>query len=500
MRRRIQLKLVGILLAPTAIAAFVIGILSAGILNLSHPRASAEEDGSGVGSGLLTPGGGLSSFAAVADHVIPAVVNIAAEKKVTVERRNVPELSGPLEDLFREFFRDFPDMPQEQQRNALGSGVIIDSGGYIVTNNHVVSGFDKLMVRLSDGTEFDGDEVEVVGRDPKTDLAVIRVKSDKKLPSIGYGDAASIKVGDWAVAVGNAFGLQSTVTVGVISAKGRAGIPLPEGPSYQDFLQTDASINPGNSGGPLVNTAGELIGINTAIRSPVGASVGVGFAVPVDMVKSVTSQLIQHGKVIRGFLGIRPQEITESIRKAKKLDHPGGVLIAEVLENTPAQKSGLKAGDIIVELEGDRIETVEQFRRRVADFAPGATIGMRLWRDGKTIKESAKLAEFPEDEPVAVGNDEERGSWVGLEVRSLTDDEKEEAGVSGGVVVANVEPGKAAEEADIRRGDIILEVGDSSVQGLDDFNRAIQKLVKKREPTLLRLLRGSVMMYVAVES
>jgi serine protease Do len=499
MRRRIPLKLVGIILAPTVIAAFIIGILAAGALSVGYPQASARQGDTGAIAGPLDARGGQSSFAAVADLVIPAVVNIAAEKKVTVGRRSVPELGGPLDDLFREFFRDLPDVPQEQQRNALGSGVIIDADGHIVTNNHVVSGFDKLLVRLSDGTEFDGEDVEIVGRDPKTDLAVIRVRSGRKLPFISYGDAASIRVGDWAVAIGNAFGLQSTVTVGVISAKGRTGIPLPEGPSYQDFLQTDASINPGNSGGPLVNTAGELVGINTAIRSPVGASVGVGFAVPVDMVRTVTSQLIQHGRVIRGFLGIRPQEMTESIRKAKKLGRPGGVLIAEVLENTPAQKSGLRPGDIIVELEGERIETVEQFRRKVADFAPGSTIGMRLWRDGKAVNKKVKLVEFPEDEPVAAEDGERRDNWMGLEVRNLTEDERDEAGVSGGVIVVRVESGKAAEDADIRRGDIILEVGDKRVADLDDFNRALEDLAAEPEPTLFRVQRGGVRMYVAVE-
>ncbi|UCG43598.1 MAG: Do family serine endopeptidase [candidate division WOR-3 bacterium] len=499
MQRRIPLRLIGIILAPTAIAAFVIGIFAAGIVSLGHPQAAAKQEDFGVDSGPPAQGGGPGSFAAVADRVIPAVVNIAAEKKVAVGRRGAPEFGGPLEDLFREFFRDFPDMPRERQRNALGSGVIIDADGYIVTNNHVVSGFDELLVRLSDGTEIDGEDVEIVGRDPKTDLAVIRVKTDKKLPFITYGDVAGVRVGDWAVAVGNAFGLQSTVTVGVISAKGRTGIPLPEGPSYQDFLQTDASINPGNSGGALVNTAGELIGINTAIRSPVGASVGVGFAVPVDMVRSVTSQLIQHGKVVRGFLGIRPQEITESIRKAKKLEDTGGVLVAEVIDDTPAQKSGLKPGDIIVELEGRRVETVEQFRRHVADLAPGTTISMRLKRDGKTIDKKVKLVEFPEDDLAATEDGEKPGSWFGLDVRNLTSDERDEAGVSGGVVVVSVEPGKAADDADIRQGDIILEVGDTRVVDLDDYNRAVQRLVADREPTLLRLQRGSVKMYVAVE-
>ena len=499
MRHGIPLRLAGIILAPTVIAAFIIGILAAGVLDLSHPRANAGPGDAAEGTEVLVSGGGPGSFAAVAERVIPAVVNIAAEKKVTVGRRSGPESRGPLDDLFREFFRDFPEMPRAEQRNALGSGVIIDSDGYIVTNNHVVSEFDELLVRLSDGTEFEGEDVEIVGRDPKTDLAVIRVKAGRKLPVISFGEAENIRVGDWAVAVGNAFGLQSTVTVGVVSAKGRTGIPLPEGPSYQDFLQTDASINPGNSGGPLVNAAGELIGINTAIRSPVGASVGVGFAVPVDMVQSVTSQLIKQGRVVRGFLGVRPQEITESIRKAKRLEGAGGVLIAEVLENTPAQESGLKAGDIIVELEGDRVETVEQFRRQVADLAPGTTISMRLRRDGKMIDKRIKLVEFPDDEPVAAVDKGEQGNWVGLEVRSLTGDERDEAGVIGGVIVVRVDPDKAAGDADIRQGDIILEVGDERIGGLDDYHRTIERLAAEREPTLLRLQRGSVKMYVAVE-
>lgn len=495
--RRVSLGLVGALVAPAVLVAFVFGMVVATGLNCGSGPVQAQSVPV-VGAGLPA-GEDESPFERVAELVVPMVVNISAEKTVT--RSSVPseQFEGPFGEFFRHFFGEAPEFPQEQQRAGVGSGVVIDPKGYVVTNNHVVSNFDKLTVTLSDGTEFRGEDVEVVGTDPKTDLAVIKVKSDRELPAIRMAGDGDIRVGSWAIAIGNAFGLQSTVTVGVVSATGRSGIPLPEGPSYQDFIQTDASINPGNSGGALVNIRGELIGINSAIRSPVGANVGVGFAVPVGMVKSVTSQLIEKGRVVRGFLGVRPQPVTEAIRKAMDLASTEGVLVSEVVSGMPAEKAGLKAGDVIVKVDDTGIRDIEQFRRQVADYAPGTTVTLGVVRDGKRLTKKVKLVEFPEDEQLSETAPEPAQDWLGLRVRNLTEDEKAEAVTRTGVMVTAVEAGSAAGDAGLRQGDILLEVGGTAVPGVAEYNRTAERLSKSSEPVLMRVLRGGNRFFVAVE-
>ncbi len=500
MNRRVSLRLVGAILAPAVLAAFVIGLIVAGVLNLMPSRAAETTNVTVAGPGLAPTE--HSPFVQVAELVLPAVVNISAEKTVRPTRRSDGsfEPRSPLEELFRDFFREWPEVPESRQQNSLGSGVIISPDGYIVTNNHVIAGFDKIVVRLADDTEFKGKDVRVVGRDPKTDLAVIKVEGKKSLPSLKLANPEQIKVGDWAIAVGNPFGLSGTVTVGVVSAKGRSGLPLPEGPTYQDFIQTDASINPGNSGGALVNIKGELMGINSAIRSPVGASVGIGFAVPVNIVKSVTDQLIRTGKVVRGYMGIRPQPVTDAIRRAMNLPDTKGVLVADVVEGAPADKAGLKAGDVIVAVNGQKTEGVEQFRQQIADFAPGTRISVSLVRDGKRLTREVRLIEFPEDETTTEpATGEETDAWLGLSVRSLTVDERRQARVSGGVLVTAVEPGSDAAEAGIQRGDIILEAGSQPIETIADFNRVARTYSRSRQPILFRVKRGSSRLFIAVE-
>jgi serine protease Do len=503
MRRKISLGLVGAILAPAVLAAFAIGLIAAGVLNLTPAAAKAEDFtfaqmGTGLGEAEHSP------FVRVAELVQPTVVHIAAEKTVRTGRssRGSPAPGSPLEDMLRDFFREFPEMPQERQSSALGSGVIVSPDGYIVTNNHVVAGFDRFSVRLHDGTEFKGKDVKVVGRDPKTDLAVIKVESDRPLQSLKPASPGDIRVGEWAIAVGNPFGLEGTVTVGVISAKSRSGLPLPEGPSYQDFIQTDASINPGNSGGALVNIRGELLGINSAIRSPTGGNVGIGFAVPIDLVQPVVQQLISTGKVVRGYMGIRPQEVTDAIRKAMNLDDTKGVLVSEVVDGTPADRAGLKAGDVIVKVEDTKTDGVEQFRRQVAAYMPGQAIAVVVVRDGKRLNKTVKLVEFPEDEPQAQARpgDEEDGTWLGLSVRNLTDEERAELKLeSGGVLVTSVESGSAADEAGLQRGDVILQVAGEPVSGATAFGRAVREQRKSDKPILLRVRRGSSTLFIAVE-
>ncbi len=489
MSRRISLRLVGAILAPAVLVAFVVGLIAAGVLNFAPHRAEAAPETSLPVSGPGGSPGQDDPFVRVADAVIPTVVNVSAEKTVTTGSRSLPGMHS-LEEMFRQYFGEGPGLPHGQQRQSLGSGVVIDPDGYIVTNNHVVADFDEITVKLSDGTEFKGKDVEVVGRDPKTDLAVIKVNADRPLSAIEFGDADRIRVGSWAIAVGNPFGLQSTVTVGVVSAKGRSGIPLPEGPSYQDFIQTDASINPGNSGGALVDSRGKLIGINSAIRSPVGANVGIGFAVPVDMVKSVTRQLIEHGRVIRGFLGIRPQAVTESMRKALGLDDANGVLVGEALPDMPARKAGIRDGDVIIRIDDKPIKDLEQFRRDVADFRPNTTIRVTVFRDGKHLTKKVKLTEFPEDKQVSAAEPAEPENWLGLAVSR---------GDPDGVVVVGVEPGSLADDAGIRRGDRVIRIEDRKIEGMGDYNRAARELAGQSRPLLFRLKRGSSKLYVAVE-
>jgi serine protease Do len=497
-----SLKLVGVIVAPAVLVAFVIGLIVAGVLDLRPAGAQAAGRLAQTGAGLAL--GDHSPFVDVADAVLPAVVNISAEKTVRVSQRQQesPFSGGPFEEFFRDFMRGMPQIPLEQQANALGSGVLISPDGYIVTNNHVVAGFDKIAVKLSDDTEFKGKDVKVVGRDPKSDLAVLKVTSSKPLPALKLANPEDIRVGDWAIAVGNPFGLSGTVTVGVVSAKGRSGIPLPEGPSYQDFIQTDASINPGNSGGALVNIKGELMGVNSAIRTPSGGSVGIGFAVPVSIVKTVSDQLIRSGKVVRGYMGIRPQQVTDALRKAMNLPDNKGVLVADVVDGQPADKAGLKSRDVILAVNGVKTEGVEQFRNLVAEFAPGTTVSVDIVRDGEKMTKRVKLVEFPEDRAQAEspGIEEEPAAWLGLSVRSLSADERRQVKVSGGVLVEDVESGSVAGEAGIQRGDVILELGKTKIERLSDYNQAVRALKGSTKPVLFRIRRGDAMLYIAVEA
>jgi Do/DeqQ family serine protease len=494
------LKLVGAIMAPAVLVAFLIGLVLAGALSLRPAAAQVSTKFAQTGQGLVDTD--HSPFVQVADAVLPAVVNISAEKTVKLSRQQQqsPLQGSPFEEFFRDFTRGLPDIPQELQQNALGSGVVISPDGYIVTNNHVVAGFDKIAVRLSDETEFKGNDVKVVGRDPKSDLAVLKVVSKKPLVAVVLANADDIKVGDWAIAVGNPFGLSGTVTVGVVSAKGRSGLPLPEGPSYQDFIQTDASINPGNSGGALVNIKGELMGINSAIRTPSGGSVGIGFAVPVDIVKTVTDQLIKTGKVVRGYMGIKPQPVTDAIRKAMGLEDSKGVMVADVVDGQPADKAGIKSGDVIVAVNGEKTDGVEQFRKQVADFAPGASVSVGIVRDGERMTKRMTLVSFPEDEQQAAAPQAETATaWLGLTVRSLTGDERTEAKVSGGVLVEDVESGSAAAEAGIERRDVVIEVGKVRIGGTSDYNRAMRQFKGNSKAVLFRINRGGNVLYIAVE-
>jgi serine protease Do len=369
--------------------------------------------------------------------------------------------------------------------HALGSGVVISPDGYIVTNNHVVSDVDNITVTMPDKTVFKGDQVKIVGADPLTDIAVLKVATDKKLASLDWGNSDSVKVGEWAIAVGNPYGLNGTVTVGVISAKGRSGLPLPENgstPQIQDFIQTDASINPGNSGGPLVDIHGNIIGINSAIRSPNGGNVGIGFAVPSNIARQVADELRTTGKIAHGYMGIHPQDVTEAVKDAMGLESTEGVLVGEVMDNTPAKKAGLQAGDVITSFDGKKITDVENFRSLVASTPPGKTVAIEYVRDGKKLSTSVELTDFPKSQTAAATTPAQPETWHGLKVENLTDQDKEQLGIKEGVVITSVESGSAAADAGFQTGDVITRVVvrakdiDSQIENTDDFDGVTARL------------------------
>jgi len=449
------------------------------------------------------------TFANLAKQVSGAVVNISTEKVVKNQMEEFfgegrrrpgpgpgPEMpfgpEGPFRD-FRDFFdKFFGQMPKSFKTRSLGSGFIIDQKGYVVTNNHVVEGADKIKVILVGGKEY---KATVKGRDPKTDLALIQlVNPPGDLLFLKMGDSEAIQVGDWVLAVGNPFGLGHTVTQGIISAKGRV---IGAGP-YDNFLQTDASINPGNSGGPLLNLKGEVIGINTAILA---SGQGIGFATPSNIAKSVIPQLKEKGKVVRGMIGVQVQNVTPELAKSFGMSEPKGALVAEVNPDSPAQKAGIHRGDIIIEFNGQTIHEMNELPRLVADTAPGSKATVKVLREGKentlklTIKEltderQAQAQEGPEGEKTPLG----------LEVRNLDPNLARQFRLrdNKGVVVVQVEPGSPAAESGLRSGDLILEVNGAVVSAVAEYRAAIAKLKKESVARFLVKRMGRTL-YLTVE-
>jgi len=425
------------------------------------------------------------SFSELAKEASPSVVNISTVK-VIKGRDQAPLPFGP-NDPFREFFdRFFKDqIPKDQRQRSLGSGFIIDTKGLILTNNHVVEQTDEIKVTLSDKSEF---SAKIIGRDSKTDLALIRIEADKPLKPLPLGDSEKLEVGDWVVAIGNPFGLGHTVTAGIVSAKYRqigAG-------SYDNFIQTDASINPGNSGGPLLNTAGQVIGINSAIFSQTGGSVGIGFAIPINMAKDLLPQL-KKGKVVRGWLGVVIQKITPELKEALDLKDENGALVADVVSGGPAEKAGIKRGDVILSFDGKDIQEMNDLPYIVASTPVGKMVTVEVVRKGQAKTFQVEVGELKEEGEAPVVS--EAKPSLGLTLKEITPELARDLRLSEttGLVVMQVEANSPAAEAGLAPGDIILEVDQEPVKSLEKFNEKIASY--KTGDTLLFLVnrRGSTL-------
>ncbi len=429
------------------------------------------------------------------DSVKGSVVNISTTqtlKENPMQQFMAP--NSPFHDFFGEEFKHFfGDVPQGQLKtHALGSGFIISDDGLILTNNHVVEKADEIKIKTLDGQEYDA---KVVGRDPKTDIALIQIKVKGNLPKPAkLGDSEAIRVGDWVIAVGNPFGLGNTVTSGIISAKGRV---IGAG-QYDDFLQTDAAINPGNSGGPLFTMSGEVVGINTAI---VAQGQGIGFATPINMAKEILPQL-KTGKVIRGWLGIMIQDITPELAESFGTTATKGVIVADVVAGSPAEKSGLKRGDIVQTLNGKPVENANQLSRSVAALPPESKATLEVIRDGKPVTVKLAIGTMPEEAHQKKAAAPSTESAMGITVQNLTPELAQKFGVNekeGGVVISEVAAGSPAAEAKLRTGDLIEEVNRQKIQNIRDWKQAIEKM-KKGEPLLLLVKRGANTFYVALKA
>jgi len=432
-----------------------------------------------------------ASFADLAERVSPAVVNISTQTTVKNNRQMPFRQFGP-NDPFNDFFnRFFDQMPEEEKRNSLGSGVIIEENGTILTNNHVISGADQIEVKLKDGRKY---KAIVVGTDEKTDVAVIKIKEKAKLPTAVLGDSDSMRPGDWTMAIGNPFGLEQTVTVGVVSATGRV---IGGGP-YAKFIQTDASINPGNSGGPLFNLKGEVIGINTMIYA---TGQGIGFAIPINLAKQIAPQLEKDGKVTRGWLGVSIQEITPELAKSFGIKDEDGALIAEVFDGSPAAKLGIKRGDVITMFDGQKINDPYDLSLTVGNTIPGKEVDVIVLREGKEVQLKGKIG-MNEDERLAEASPSASGGKadvLGLVTRSLSESDFQRYELpkgTSGVVIERVEPGSSAEAADVRSGDILLEMNGAKVTNMSSYKDLIKKLEKGKVVRLF-LKRGIASIFVA---
>ncbi len=477
--------------------------------------ALAKSESLQSSTALTAPGEAMEQsvyggFADIVESVRPAVVNIEVTRKagsrmsMEGEGQNPEEFfkryfdeeggEGPSREFFERWFREFGGPrgerqgPMQQPMQAAGSGFIIDPEGIIVTNNHVVAGGDEIRVIMSDGREF---EAELIGRDAATDLAVISIDAGEVLPFVAFGDSDATRVGDWVITIGNPFGLENSVTTGIVSARGRS---IGAG-RYDDFLQIDAPINRGNSGGPAFNTRGEVIGVNTAIFSPSGGSVGIGFAIPSDMVQEIVAELREDGSVERGWLGVHIQPVTEDLAEGLELKEAKGAVVAEVTDDSPAAAAELQAGDVIVEVDGKPVGDARDLTRMIARIDPGETAKLGLWRDGERREVSVELGTFPEaDQMASLGQEgptAEGESVMGMGLAKLDPEARAAFRIdedTDGVVITDVEPDSWAARKGIRPGDVIVQAGLEPVSSPADVMAAVESAKKKDRKNVLVLV------------
>jgi serine protease Do len=434
-----------------------------------------------------------TSYAPIIKEVLPEVVSIQSSRVVKTDDSMQPSSNDPF---FQQFFGDqAPNSraPQEQREQGLGSGVIIGTNGYILTNNHVVDGATEVKVDLNDKREF---QARIVGRDPKADIAVLKIDADH-LAAIPMGDSSKMQVGDLVFAIGDPFGVGQTATMGIVSATGRANLGIED---YEDFIQTDAPINPGNSGGALINAEGQLIGINTAIISRSGGNQGIGFAIPVNLARHEMDEIVQNGRVVRGYLGATIQDVTPALAKGFGLDKAEGVVISDVAPGSPAAKAGLKQGDVVMSLNNQPVTGSADLRNRVSEAGPGASVPMTVWRANSKLELTAKLGELPSDKGETSSTASGNSAMSGLEVENLTSELREQLHVSSGtqgVAVSQVDPNSAAAAGGVQQGDVIEEVNHHPVSNVSEFEQAMHGA--SGQTMLLHVARGGAGLYLAIE-
>jgi len=486
---------------PAAVAVGVIILVVGGVLGIA---ASSWAGQSVLGSSHTVPiyisqsaasaSGPKTNalgFAPLLKPALPAVVSITSSRVVKVPQS--PFFNDPF---FQQFFGgQGPRQPQEQRERGLGSGVIISPDGYILTNNHVVDKATDIKVLLPDKRQFSG---KVIGTDPKTDVAVVKIDATD-LPTIPLGDSSKLEVGDYAFAIGNPFGVGETATMGIVSATGRNGLSIED---YEDFIQTDAAINPGNSGGALLNARGELIGVNTAILSGGGGNQGIGFAIPINMAKYVMDEILKHGKVVRGYIGVGIQEVTPELARVFHVTAEKGALVSSVDPSSPGGKAGLQRGDVITELNGTPINGPNDLRLKVATMAPGTTVHLKVNRNGEPRDVSLTLGEAPtgKGEVNPQGGSAENSPMRGVQVQDLTDDIRQQLGLRPdvkGVVVTNVSDDAPAADAGLQRGDVIEQVNRQPVNSVADYQHLVSQAGKKTMVLLVE--RGGNTTFLVVQ-
>ncbi len=478
-----------------AVIAMLVGALVITISSPNRIRAFAD-------TSRVAETGPITTFAPIVKRAMPAVVNISSSK--VVKDQGSEGGQGLFNDpFFRQFFGGRvpqQEQPRSERATSLGSGVVVSPDGYILTNNHVVDGATDVKVSFADKEEY---PAKIIGTDKYTDVAVLKINKTG-LTTLPFANSTRAEVGDVVLAIGEPFGLGQTVTMGIISAKGRAGLGIER---FEDFIQTDAAINRGNSGGALIDTRGDLVGINTAILSgETGGNQGIGFAIPANLARNIMDQIMKKGKVTRGYMGILPQELTPEMAKAFGMPNAHGVAIAQVEPNSPAQKAGLKVGDVITALNNNPVDDVNGFRLAVADFAPGTTVHLKVERNGQAMDMPVTLSEFnleAENKGEGQGNlpgGGEKGALKGLSVQALTSDLRQQLQVpegTQGVVITDVDPDSAASAAGLQQGDIIVQVDRKPVATVGEFNIAV-RAAASRDSTLLLVKRGQGTSFVVV--